>query len=197
MARPREFDESEVIASAMEVFWRKGYQGTSVADLVEATGLQRGSLYGAFGDKHGLYLTALDAYISSALDQFSRLRATHDDPVDAVRAFVRLLGEDSKHGMGRERSCMVVGACNELAADDPAARQRVQVFLEGMQGAMGAALAAGQERGTFPADRDPVAAGLFVQASLQGLNLLAQSKPGPAAIDSFVAELLRTLDSSP
>jgi len=197
MARPREFEESDVIASAMEVFWRKGYQGTSVADLVEATGLQRGSLYGAFGDKHSLYLTALDAYTSDALAAFARLRSAHDDPVDGVRAFIRMLGEDCKNGTGSERSCMVVGACSELAADDLAARQRVQAFLTDMQGAIGAALAAGQERGSFSADRDPVAVGVFIQSSLQGLNVLAQSKPGDAAIDSVVAELLGTLDFSP
>ena len=68
MARPRTFDESDVVAAARDEFWSRGYAATSVDDLTAATGLGKGSLYGAFGDKHSLYLRALDDYISSSLD---------------------------------------------------------------------------------------------------------------------------------
>jgi len=197
MARPREFIKSHVIASAMEVFWAKGYQATSVADLVEATGLQRGSLYGAFGDKHALYLAALDAYTAGSLAYFEQLRASHDDPVDAVREFVRRLGQDCTDGLGAQRSCMVTGACIELASHDVAARERLQDFLAALWGAIASALAAGQERGSFAADRDPATVALFIQVSASGLNLLAQSRPGAAAINGFVGEVLRTLEHTP
>ncbi len=62
MARPRQFDEEKVIESLMNVFWEKGYQATSMQDLVAASGLLKGSLYGAFGDKHAMYLAALKHY---------------------------------------------------------------------------------------------------------------------------------------
>ena len=62
MARPREFDEIDVIENLMNVFWDKGYEAASMQDLVAATGLLKGSLYGAFGDKQSLYLTALKQY---------------------------------------------------------------------------------------------------------------------------------------
>ena len=68
MARPRKFDESDVIAAARDEFRDRGYAATSVDDLTAATGLGKGSLYGAFGDKHSIYLRALDDYISSSLD---------------------------------------------------------------------------------------------------------------------------------
>ena len=68
MARPRKFDESDVVAAARDEFWTRGYAATSVDDLTAATGLGKGSLYGAFGDKHGLFLRALDDYITSSLD---------------------------------------------------------------------------------------------------------------------------------
>jgi len=62
MARPREFDVDAALERAMQVFWAKGYESTSLDDLCEATGLGRSSLYAAFGDKHGLCLRALDRY---------------------------------------------------------------------------------------------------------------------------------------
>src|SRR6185369_1509438 len=65
--RPREFDTDAAIERAMGVFWSSGYHGTSLPDLLEATNLSRGSLYAAFGDKHGLFLCALDRYIAEAL----------------------------------------------------------------------------------------------------------------------------------
>jgi TetR/AcrR family transcriptional regulator, transcriptional repressor for nem operon len=67
MARPRKFDEAEVIAAARDQFWSTGYAGTSLDDLTAATCLGRGSLYAAFGDKHALFLTALDEYTSTVM----------------------------------------------------------------------------------------------------------------------------------
>jgi len=64
VARPREFEREEVVEKALGVFWRQGYQATSVQDLVEATGLNRGSLYDTFGDKHGLFLEVVEHYRS-------------------------------------------------------------------------------------------------------------------------------------
>src|ERR671923_2175460 len=70
--RPREFDPDEAIECAMGVFWSSGYHATSLPDLLEATNLSRGSLYAAFGDKHGLFLRALDRYIDDALERVER-----------------------------------------------------------------------------------------------------------------------------
>ena len=66
MARPRKFDEGAVVGAAREQFWDGGYAATSVDDLTAATGLGKGSLYGAFGDKHALFLRALDDYCVDA-----------------------------------------------------------------------------------------------------------------------------------
>ena len=68
MGRPREFDEDGVLERALHVFWRLGYEATSVTDLMEATGLAKGSLYKAFGDKRSLFLKALDRYLERGRD---------------------------------------------------------------------------------------------------------------------------------
>src|ERR1700741_275200 len=86
MPRPRKFDEADVVAAARDEFWSRGYAATSVDDLTSATGLGKGSLYGAFGDKHGLFMLALDDYIARAI---SVVRGQLRDP--ARSAYDRLI----------------------------------------------------------------------------------------------------------
>jgi TetR/AcrR family transcriptional repressor of nem operon len=95
--RPREFDTDAAIERAMGVFWSSGYHGTSLPDLLEATNLSRGSLYAAFGDKHGLFLRALDRYIGEALTRLD----TELDTRQWLWRQARLPGGGHRHGAGR------------------------------------------------------------------------------------------------
>lgn len=178
----------------MEVFWRKGYQATSVRDLVAATGLQRGSLYCTFGDKHGLFVAALDLYTSVVLRRFQHLVSTSDDPVEAIREFVRHIGEECTQPEMVERGCMVGNTCTEVVATDPVAREHIHGFVSAIQGAMADALREGQRLGTFAPDRDPDAVAAFIQCCVQGLVVLAKSRPGIPVVRGTVHEILRTLD---
>ena len=70
VGRPREFDVEQVLEAAMQAFWANGYEGTSLTDLVAATGLMKGSLYQAFGDKHSLFIQTLNRYLQNKLYAF-------------------------------------------------------------------------------------------------------------------------------
>lgn len=193
MVRPREFEEEQVVQDAMHVFWSKGYQATSVQDLVDATGLQRGSLYGAFGDKHGLFVSALDSYADAMVEHVRQLIAAAKDPLDGLRAFVGEVATSCSDPSSSHRGCMVGNTSNELAAHDDVARERVARFVADMQRAMADGLRRAQAQGTFAADRDPDAAATFIQCSVQGLALLAKSRPDPTVIRGVVGEILRAL----
>ena len=194
MVRPREFDEAHVVEQAMTVFWQKGYEGTSVQDLVEATGLQRGSLYGAFGDKHSLFLVALRTYIDFTLARFDAMLAEADNPVDAIREFVRQGGNDCAHPITGAHGCMLGNTINELAAHDPQARKMAADGAGRMQRRIADALRSAQASGRFDVERDPDAVATFIQCGLQGLILLAKARPGDDVIQGVVGEILRTLD---
>src|SRR5262245_6778969 len=88
MARPKEFDVDDALDRALGTFWRKGYEATSVHDLVAAMGIQRASLYGTFGDKRELYLRALRSYQARSLDAMATALARGRSPKAAVRRFV-------------------------------------------------------------------------------------------------------------
>ena len=126
MARPRKFNENDVVAAARDEFWDRGYAATSVDDLTAATGLGKGSLYGAFGDKHSLYLRVLDDYIASSLDE---VRATLRDPAFSaadrlarhLRGQVKLLAADATR-----RGCLMAKSAAELGATDAVVEEKVQ-----------------------------------------------------------------------
>src|ERR1700755_1152627 len=120
MARPRKFDEGDVVAAARDEFWTRGYAATSVEDLTAATGLGKGSLYGAFGDKHGLYLRALDDYIASSIDAVRSARrdpafTAYDRLARHIRTQVKLLIADRDR-----RGCMMAKSAAELSGFDDA-----------------------------------------------------------------------------
>src|SRR3954471_12211011 len=126
MPRPRTFDESDVVAAARDEFWSRGYAATSVDDLVFATGLGKGSLYGAFGDKRGLFLRALDDYIGTALDDVrAQLRdpkySAYDRLVRHIRAQVKAIAADTSR-----RGCMMAKSAAELGSADEAVEQAVE-----------------------------------------------------------------------
>jgi TetR/AcrR family transcriptional regulator, transcriptional repressor for nem operon len=126
MPRPRKFDESDVVAAARDEFWSRGYTATSVDDLTNATGLGKGSLYGAFGDKHGLFLRALEDYIGTAVDDVrTQLRdpkySAYDRLVRHIRAQVKAITADKSR-----RGCMIAKSAAELGATDDTVERAVE-----------------------------------------------------------------------
>ena len=86
VGRPREFDEEQVLDAAMKAFWAKGYEATSLADLVSVTGLHKGSLYQAFGDKHSLFIQTLNRYLQNVRQHKNQMLEAAETPIGGIRA---------------------------------------------------------------------------------------------------------------
>lgn len=125
--RPRGFDEGEVLDHAMRVFWRQGYAETSVGELVAATGLERASLYAAFGDKQGLYLATLDRYserIGETLRSVHKQPGTTAELIEAIyRATITQFAKDGGRG------CLISGTAATAAPGMPSVRDFVAVTV--------------------------------------------------------------------
>ena len=192
MARPREFDSNTALESAMQVFWAKGYEATSLDDLCEATGLGRSSLYAAFGDKRGLYLSALDRYEEAGVHPIAAALAR--SPIrKAVAAFVDRIIDDIVAGPGR-RGCFIGNCAAELARGDRTAATRVRRSLDRLEATFRDALAHARARGEIAATSDVDALARFLVAGIQGLRLVGKAKPDRAALDDIAAVMLRCLD---
>jgi TetR/AcrR family transcriptional repressor of nem operon len=192
MARPREFDSNTALESAMHVFWAKGYEATSLDDLCEATGLGRSSLYAAFGDKRGLYLSALDRYEETGVHRIAAALAR--PPIrKAVAAFVGRIIDDIVAGPGR-RGCFIGNCAAELVRGDRTAATRVRRSLDRLEATFRDALAHARSRGEIAATSDVDALARFLVAGIQGLRLVGKAKPDRAALDDIAAVMLRCLD---
>ncbi len=115
VGRPREFDEKAALEAAMDAFWRRGYEATSVADLCACTGLHKGSLYQAFGDKHQLFLKALIHYADREFHETAAVAFGSDSPLENIRAIIHKVCRDAVEDQG----CMMINAMVELAPHDP------------------------------------------------------------------------------
>jgi TetR/AcrR family transcriptional repressor of nem operon len=124
VGRPREFDEEAALEAAMDAFWAKGYEATSMSDLCCCTGLHKGSLYQAFGDKHTLFMNALKHYADSEFHETTAVAQGLTSPIAIMRAVVNKICDDA----GGDKGCMMINTMVELAPHDPAVKKALQSF---------------------------------------------------------------------
>jgi AcrR family transcriptional regulator len=142
--RPRSFDEETVLDELTAVFWRKGYSQTSVADLVEVSGVHKPSLYRIFGSKEELFARVLHRYMTTRMGMFSMLIDHAGSGVDGIHTFLSLMRDDVVSGTS-QHGCLLVASSTELHGSTPgfddfgpayrsALRERIRVLIEGVGG---------------------------------------------------------------
>ena len=193
MARPKSFDREEVLERAMAVFWRKGYGATSVRDLVEATGLNPGSLYDTFDDKHGLFLESVALYRRTVV---ARRLEKLEGPGPA-RARIATFFEDVidfSLGEGRLLGCLMTNSAIELAPRDRDTALAVAANFAEIEAAFRRVLRRGAEAGEIAPDKPVEDLARYLASGLQGLRVLAKVQPDEAAMRSVVRLMLTALD---
>ena len=198
----------------MDLFWERGYEATSVDDLVARLGIGRGSLYAAFGSKHALYLQALDRY---RCEHMAGAFAALDDPGAPLRPTLRrffdalvaeALGEppagqpaagDSRGGgtareEPRPRGCFMVNATTERAGCDAEVAARVRENAATMEATLVRAIRRAQTRGEVAADKEARALARFLVMAVQGLRVAAAATPSRPALRDMVRLTLAALD---
>jgi TetR/AcrR family transcriptional repressor of nem operon len=151
VGRPREFDIEEALQKALEAFWVRGYEATSLADLMGTMDLQKGSIYKAFGDKHSLFLRALLHYLDGSLE---KARLALEAPGSVRTALFRWL--DLALGLSEacdaQRGCLGVNALVELAPHDPEVAATLRRHFERLHGLLARTLERGQRSGELRLD---------------------------------------------
>lgn len=183
MARPKEFDREEALGRALEVFWEKGYDGTSVQDLVERTGVQRQSLYDTFGDKHALYLQALRRYGEGASAWGRALAKPPSSPLEHLRATFLAVARESCE---TSRGCMMMNAATERAAVDEDVSACVKASLEEMEQALTTLVRLAQRAGEVPKSVSASAAARSLVTLLWGMRSIAKTHPDATWLRSVV-----------
>jgi AcrR family transcriptional regulator len=132
MVGVRQFDEQEVIAIALDVFWRKGLHDATMQDLAAATGVQRGSLYNAYGDKEAIFLRAFDQYAAQFLETAGHALARQGSAAARLQNFFDVIIVNMTSG-SPSRGCLTTRTALDAAISSTAVRQRVQDLLSRLE----------------------------------------------------------------
>ena len=194
MARPREFDETAVLEAAIQCFWSRGYEATSVRDLAEKMGLTGASMYNAFGDKRSLYRRALDHYVEQSFgDRVGRFESNFA-PREAIGAFLDEIIERSLSDKQR-KGCMLVNSALEMAPHDPEFQRVVADVLVQVESFFRRCVAVGQSEGTISDSQSAEDLARLLLSTLLGIRVLARTRPERDLLEGALRPVLALLDS--
>jgi TetR/AcrR family transcriptional repressor of nem operon len=192
MGRHKEFSREAVLDRAIEAFWSRGYEATSVQDLVDEMGINRGSLYDTFGDKHALFLAAIDRYhertLRCTLGYLEAPIPAREAIEAAVRNIVSCAGADEKR-----RGCFVTNSAVELAPHCAATTERVAAYYLRLEEAFYDALFRAERDGEIRPGRHLRSMARFITCCLQGMLVMSKVADDPTALDDVVDVIISTL----
>lgn len=174
MARTKEFDPDTALQAALELFWERGYEATTMSALVERLGVARAGIYAAFGSKHELYLRALGRY-GELCDPVLLEELSRPGPaLPAVRALVGRFAEEAAADE-RHRGCFITNTAVELAPHDRDAARRVEASWDVLETALTSALLRARAQGELAAGREPRGLARMLLVLLQGVRVVGKA----------------------
>jgi len=193
MARPREFDEVTALEAAIDCFWQRGYEATSVRDLADKMGISAPSLYNTYGDKHALYARALEHYLDQSARALIKRFEDSLPPKQAVRRFIAEIIENSVNDRER-RGCFLINSALEVAPHDRELRALIADRLAEIEAFFYRSIKTAQADGAVPRDRVAKDLARLLLGVLLGIRVLARSKPERALLEGVARPALALLD---
>ncbi|NAS10767.1 TetR/AcrR family transcriptional regulator [Poritiphilus flavus] len=170
MARTEEFDRELVLEKAMNLFWEKGYNGTSMQDLVDRTGLNRSSLYNSFGSKMDLYEETLKSYQKQTGGIFQKALLKAKDPLDAIQQiFESFLPEIL--GDKQERGCFILNCKMEMSNQDASVKKWLLDTQENQLSTFQELVSEGQKQGLINNKEDSMSYAYYILSAFQGFRI--------------------------
>lgn len=194
MARKKEFDQEQVLEKAMETFWCYGYEGTSIQDLVQNMGINRGSLYDTFKDKRSLFKAALIHYSDTFVNSmFAALKNPNASKQEIVHLFYELVEKavaDSKR-----KGCLITNSVVEIGHHDPEIAAHLAAEVKKVEELLYKVLVKAKEKGEIQPDKDLRALARHLLCSLKGLRVISKVNPDREVLLDMVAVTLSVLES--
>ncbi|WP_263164964.1 TetR/AcrR family transcriptional regulator [Streptomyces sp. SCSIO ZS0520] len=192
MGRSKEFDPELAVDRAMEVFWSRGYSGTSPQHLVEALGIGRGSLYNAFGSKRQLFELALRRYYERETVRLIEVLDGGGSPRARIRAALELVVRAALED-ARRRGCLATNTAVEFGVVEETVNYLVRRTFERQEAAFKGAVLEAQAAGEVDRAADAGALARLLLAAINGIRVLAKADPAPERLDGLVEAAMRAL----
>jgi TetR/AcrR family transcriptional repressor of nem operon len=193
VARPRGFDEPTVLERARDRFWSTGFAGTSVDEIATATGLGKGSLYGAFGDKHQLYLRVFDQYCTEVTDTTRRsLSGSDEGAYTRLRAHLLAVADVTARDAAH-LGCLLANGTAELGGQDPAVADRARRTFRALEDALVECIRKAQRAGDIDPAADARRHGRLLLAVLRGIEALGKASISQKSLRSIAEAAFDTL----
>lgn len=188
----KSFDEDEIVGKAMNVFWEKGFEPASMADLIAGTGITRGSLYNAFGGKEPLFLKALQKYDKDNRRALLAELEAIDDPERAITALFEALVAETMADPQR-KGCFLINTASDLATHGEEVNSVVRNGLRELQAFFRRSVEVGQARHQFPETLDPEATAKGLMAMVVAIRVLGRGMFDEASLRTIAAQAQRLL----
>lgn len=192
MARPREFEPTEALNQAMHLFWQKGYQDTSMADLVEVTGVSRYGFYNEFGDKHDLFIKAVEHYANTDINMALSPLETAEAALPQIHAYFHYLSQAVEEGH-EANGCLIGNTTMELAQLDDSLAHLVETHYTRMNAAFRNALQNAVNQGQLTSDADVDGYADFLVGVANGYLVCLRTNMTPEAIQRYLSVALERL----
>ncbi|GIN96961.1 putative HTH-type transcriptional regulator YezE [Siminovitchia terrae] len=194
MARHKEFDKAKVLSKAMEFFWYRGYEGTSLQELLKHLGIAKQSMYDTYGNKHDLFLASLKHYADQKITFLNDALERYDSPKKSIKAvfydLVKFLIDEE-----RKKGCFMINTAVELAPHDQEISRLVETNMEHEVSAFYQALIRAQKEGELSERHDDLMAlARFLNQARYSLFIASKSTSNPVVLNDIVKITLSVLD---
>ncbi|NED95198.1 TetR/AcrR family transcriptional regulator [Phytoactinopolyspora alkaliphila] len=192
MARTKEFDPDAALQRALDLFWERGYEATSMSDIVEHLGIGRASIYATFGSKHELYVKALARYMQARDQNPVELLSQPGPALPAIRSLIQRYADESAQDK-RRRGCMVVNAASELVPGDEQVARFVESSWASLEAALTSALIRARAQHEIAPETDPRTLARFILVFLQGIRVIGKGSASPDRVQDAAAQAIALL----
>jgi len=193
IGRPLQFDPDQALGSAMQLFWRKGYESTSLHDLLKVTGLSKSSFYQTFGSKHAVFERSINRYKG---DMIRELRDMLDQSVSG-KAFIEQLFESvttETRGKNSRRGCLVMNTASEFAQTDPVISKLIKQSTKAFCRVFEDAILRAQQEGEVNKNRDSKVLATYLLSSMSGLKTQVKAGISVDEVRAITGVILSVLD---
>jgi TetR/AcrR family transcriptional repressor of nem operon len=193
MPRVKEYRKEEVLDASTQVFWRRGYKGTSMNDLVEATGLNKHSMYKEFGNKDGLFLACIEHYAKETTKDLASLLTNQPLGLHNIASY--FINRIDYLSSAKNNSCLLVNSAIEKNVLSDEINDLIRKYLSLQEKLFYTCLEAAQRNAEIPKNKDIKMLAQYLMCFLEGLNVMGKTGPTKKSLQILVKEVLSHIKS--